>query len=69
MITDIDDKMIAKIKWPLFNPSTFVKKESKLNSDWSEKFIKVRRFYGKHYCHAVLVLLCKLVLVLFYIIH
>lgn len=49
IITDIDDKMITKIKWPSFNPSGFVKKESKLNSDWPEQFIKVKRFYVSHF--------------------
>lgn len=48
IITDIDDKMITKIKWPSFNPSGFVKKESKLNSDWPEQFIKVKRFYATY---------------------
>lgn len=54
IITDIDEKMSAKLKWPTSNPSTFVKKESKLNSDWSEQFIKVKRFYGKYYCQYLL---------------
>lgn len=50
IITEIDDKMIAKIKWPPVNPSIFVKKEAILKSDWPEKFIKIKRFYGKYYC-------------------
>jgi len=47
IITDIDDKMITKIKWPPLNPSAFVKKELNLKSDWPEQFIKIKRFYSK----------------------
>lgn len=54
IITEIDDKMIAKIKWPPLNPSILVKKEAILKSNWSEKFIKIKRFYGKYYCQWLL---------------
>lgn len=50
IVTEIDDKMIAKMKWPPLNPSTFVKKEATMKSNWLEKLIKIKRFYGKYYC-------------------
>lgn len=49
IITEIDDNMIAKIKWPLSKQSILVKKETKLNLNWPEYFIEIKRFYGKHY--------------------
>ncbi|XP_028044716.2 uncharacterized protein LOC114253877 [Monomorium pharaonis] len=48
IVTEIDDTMTIKIKWPLLNPSTFVKKEALLNPDWSEKCIKIKRFYATY---------------------
>lgn len=51
IITDIDDKMITKIKWPPLNPSTLVKKEAPSKLDWPEQFIRIKRFYGKYNRH------------------
>lgn len=48
IIDEIDDKMIAKIKWPPVNPSILVRKEATLKSDWPEQYIKIKRFYATY---------------------
>ncbi|XP_025263565.1 uncharacterized protein LOC105249208 isoform X2 [Camponotus floridanus] len=44
-ITDIDENMEAKIKWPPCNAGKFVQKELPASPDWIEERIIIRKFY------------------------
>jgi len=50
-ITDIDENMEAKIKWPPCNAGKFVQKELPASPDWIEERIIIRKFYGKYRKH------------------
>lgn len=47
IISEIDNKMIAKIKWSPLNPSILVRKKATLKLDWPKQYVKIKRFYGK----------------------